>query len=193
MYGVGLDRAWMRIPPVPWLGGGPDDTCSVGNWCSPHVLAHTALAWMRAWRACMSMRVGRAPAGSCPRWLRSTPATRPPAACLHVRSMACPVFVPYCVSLLSHVRVGVVGCGLATPASYEAWGICSIYLSRVYPSLTLAGHHLESAVPVVARVRQCRTLCDMCCVSDRQVSGEEPPDLSETVTDLLTAANIMLS
>ena len=69
--------------------------------------------------------------------------------------------------LLSHVRVGVVGCGLATPASYEAWGICSTYLSRVYPSLTLAGHHLESAVPVVARVRQCRTFCDMCCVSDR--------------------------
>ena len=72
-------------------------------------------------------------------WLRSTPATRPPAACMHVRSMACPVFVPYCVSLLSHVRVGVVGCGLATPASYEALGVCSIYLSRVYPSLTLAG------------------------------------------------------
>ena len=125
--------------PVPWLSGGPDDTCGVGNWCRPHVLAHTAFAWMRAWRACMSMRVGRAPAGSCPRWLRSTPATRPPAACMHVRSMACPVFVPYCVSLLSHVRVGVVGCSLATPASYEALGICSRYLSRVYPSLTLAG------------------------------------------------------
>jgi hypothetical protein len=122
--------------PVPWLSGGVDDTCGVGNWCRPHVLAHTAFAWMRAWRACMSMRVGRAPAGSCPRWLRSTPATRPPAAYLHVRSMACPVFVAYSVSFLSCVRVGVVRCGLVTPASYETLGICCPYLSDVYKSFT---------------------------------------------------------
>ena len=61
---------------LPWQQWSPGCPCA------------TALHGMCAWCACMSMRAGQASPGSCARWVRSTPATWPPAACLHLRSIA---------------------------------------------------------------------------------------------------------